>query len=123
MGIQHFGKLDGRRVLVVEDEPLLAIDYCKELSGEGAEIVGPFNRAAQALACLELEAVDVAVVDYALADQNSASLQSALEQRGIPFVVVTGYPRVLVRRDEEQNVLAKPVSPELLCAAVRTACR
>jgi DNA-binding NtrC family response regulator len=123
MGIENFGKLDGRRVLVVEDEPLVAIDYCKELSCEGAEIVGPFNCAARALACLDSEPVDVAVVDFALADRNSAALQGALERRGIPYIVVTGYPRVLVRRHDEQNVLAKPVSPELLCSAVVTACR
>jgi two-component SAPR family response regulator len=122
VGIHHRGKLDGRRVLVVEDEPLVAIDYCNQLCGEGAEVVGPFNRAGQALAFLDTSRVDVAVVDFALADRNSEALQGALESRGIPYIVVTGYPRVLVRRDESQNVLAKPVSPEKLCTAVISAC-
>ena len=124
VSLEHRHKeLDGRRVLVVEDEPLVAIDYCKRLSGAGAKIVGPFPSAAQALACLDRSQIDVAVVDYALADRNSESLQGALESRGIPYVVVTGYPRVLVRRDEKQNVLSKPVSPDRLCTAILSACR
>jgi hypothetical protein len=44
-------------------------------------------------------------------------LQTALERRDIPFVLLTGYPRVLVRRHDHQNVLSKPVSPDLLCEA------
>jgi hypothetical protein len=72
---------------------------------------------------VESEPVDVALLDYALADQNSEKLQAALETKHIPFVVLTGYPRVLVRRDQSQNVLSKPVSPSLLRMSVRAAAR
>ena len=115
--------LKGCRVLVVEDEPLESMDYCDRLIAAGAEIVGPYATVSQALASIEASQVDVALVDFALADQNSEPLQTALEQRGIPFVLLTGYPRVLVRRDDHQNVLSKPVSPDLLCEAIVTACR
>ena len=67
--------------------------------------------------------IDVAVLDYALADRNSDDLQSVLESRKIPFVVVTAYPRVLVRRSDNQKVLSKPISPTTLCESVRAACR
>ena len=50
-------------------------------------------------------------------------LQIALERRNIPFVVITGYPRVLVRRDARQHVLTKPISPNALCETVKKACR
>ena len=45
----------------------------------------------------------------------------ALETRHIPFVVLTGYPRVLVRRSEQQVVLSKPVSADLLRMSVKAA--
>ena len=47
------------------------------------------------------------------------ALQTALESKAIPFVVITGYPRVLVRRDHRQPVLSKPVSAEALTSTVR----
>lgn len=115
--------LTGRKVLVVEDEMLVAMDYCERLAEAGAEILGPFPSVAQALKCMDTAPVDVAVLDYALADQTSDPLQAALERRGIPFVVISGYPRVLVRRNARQNVLSKPVSPDALCEMIKAACR
>jgi CheY-like chemotaxis protein len=114
-------ELRGCKVLVVEDEPLEALDYCDRLSEAGAEVVGPFAAVADALEAIGTEAVDVALLDYALADRNSQELQAALETRDIPFVVLTGYPRVLVRRSEQQVVLSKPVSADLLRMTLRAA--
>ena len=114
-------ELRGCKVLVVEDEPLEALDYCDRLSEAGAEIVGPFGSASEALDVVESQPVDVALLDYALADKTSEELQLALETRHIPFVVLTGYPRVLVRRDQQQMVLSKPISPHLLCKTIKAA--
>jgi DNA-binding response OmpR family regulator len=111
-------ELAGCKVLVVEDEMLVAIDYCERLAAAGAEVLGPFTSVAQALECLDTSHVDVAILDYALTDRTSDPLQSALEGRDIPFIVVTGYPRVLVRRDARQQVLSKPLSPGLLCETI-----
>jgi CheY-like chemotaxis protein len=120
-------ELQGCKVMVVEDEPLEALDYCDRLTGAGAEIVGPFGSVSEALSVVDTQPVDVALLDYALADRNSEELQAALETREIPFVVLTGYPRVLVRRDDHQVVLSKPVSDDLLYmtlkAAAKTAAR
>ena len=121
-GPGHEERLKGRRVLVVEDEVLVALDYCQNLEDEGAEVVGPFQTVHEALNCVRKSRIDVAVLDYALADRNSDTLQSALESREIPFVVVTAYPRVLVRRSDNQQVLSKPISPHELCESVRAAC-
>jgi len=114
-------ELDGWKVLVVEDQPLEALDYCDRLIEAGAEIVGPVSSVAEALDIVGRERVDVALLDYALADQNSQKLQVALDAHRIPFVVLTGYPLVLVRRDEQQKVLSKPVSAHLLRLSVRAA--
>ena len=113
--------LQGCNVLVVEDEPLEALDYCDRLIEAGALVVGPFACATDALEAINSEHIDVALLDYALADQNSQELQIALEARDIPFVVLTGYPRVLVRRTEQQLVLSKPVSADLLRMTVKAA--
>ncbi len=116
-------ELRGCKVMVVEDEPLEAIDYCDRLSDAGAEIVGPFRLVSEALDVVGKQPVDVALLDYALADQNSEELQTALETRDIPFVVLTGYPRVLVRRDDHQIVLSKPISDDLLYMTIRAAAK
>ncbi len=116
-------RLKGRRVLVVEDEVLVALDYCQNLEDAGAEVVGPFHTVHEALNCVRKSRIDVAVLDYALADRTSDLLQCALESREIPFVVVTAYPRVLVRRSDNQQVLSKPISPNELCESVSAVCR
>jgi len=68
----------------------------------------------QAIEFLHANDVDVAVIDFVLADANREGLQVALETKGIPFLVFTGYPRILVRRNDRQRVLCKPISPEIL---------
>ena len=103
--------LAGKRVLIAEDEPLIAVDHRSVLSEAGA------------LQCLDSAPVDVAVVDYLLADRNSEPLQAALKRRQIPFVVVSSYPRPLVRTEEGQEVLRKPVMPHQLRCSVAAAVR
>jgi CheY-like chemotaxis protein len=115
--------LQGCRIMVVEDQPLEALDYSDRLSGSGAEVVGPFRSVAEAVDCLREQTVDVALLDYALSDSNSAQLQEELDSRDIPFVVLTGYPPVLVRRDDTQLVLSKPVSAELLLMTLGAAAK
>ena len=81
--------LSGKRVLIAEDEPLIAIDYDRMLAEAGAEVVGTCATVTQALDCLDHTVVDVAVVDFLLADRNSEPLQAELKQRHIPFVMVS----------------------------------
>jgi CheY-like chemotaxis protein len=116
-------ELHGCKVMVVEDEPLEALDYCDRLAEAGAEIVGPFGSVSEALDVVDTQPVDVALLDYALAGSNSAALQAALESRDIQLVVLTGYPRVLVRRDDHQVVLSKPISDDLLCMTIKAAAK
>ena len=63
-------ELQGCKVMVVEDEPLEALDYCDRLAEAGAEIVGPFGSVSEALDVVDNQPVDVALLDYALADQQ-----------------------------------------------------
>ena len=115
--------LDNVKVLLVEDEPLVAVGVADQLAGAGAHVIGPCSTTGQAMAALDEHDVDVAVIDYVLADDNSEELQTTLERKGIPFIIVTGYPRVLVRRDVRQHVLSKPISPEVLASTVKSLSR
>lgn len=113
--------LAGKNVLIAEDDPLVSMDYAAMLSSAGASIVATARTAGEAIGHVR-KGVDVAVLDFVLGDRNSSALQAKLEEEGIPFVVVSGYPPVLVRGSSDQQVLHKPVTADLLCRAVAAAC-
>lgn len=115
--------LAGKRVLIVEDEPVVAMDHAALLAQAGAEIVATCATVRGAVDCVRNNPIDVAVVDFVLADGNSEALQTALKRKHIPFVVVSAYPRPLVRTEPGQEILQKPVSAELLCGRVEAACK
>jgi DNA-binding NtrC family response regulator len=116
-------ELVGMNILVAEDDNVVAADHASYLQSSGAAIVGPFKTAREAIDALKAAVIDVALIDFLLEDQNSTDLQQALEHKGIPFIVVTGYPAVLVRRGPHQSVLHKPVSRTELCSALRAVCK
>ena len=84
--------LRGCRVLVVEDEYLIAEDLCEELLSCGAEVMGPAACVADALDLLGYgPAPDMAVLDIGLENEKVYPVADALRARGIPFVFATGY--------------------------------
>jgi DNA-binding response OmpR family regulator len=88
-----FGKKKRRieRVLVVEDEPLVAFDTEHFLTGEGFEIAGTLDSVAAALAAIEADdAIDLVLVDVDLADGSGVSVAQAAHARGIQVLFVTG---------------------------------
>lgn len=85
------GGLSGRRVLVVEDEVMVAWTLEDMLAELGCTVVGPAARVDQALAMIEAEAVDAVVLDVNLNGEKSYPVADALAARGVPFVFSTGY--------------------------------
>jgi two-component SAPR family response regulator len=118
LAVERNKKLTNVTVLVAEDEPLVAVDIVNHLTEAGATVIGPCSTSGRAIAALSEHDIDVAIIDYVLADDNTEELQTALDDKGVPFVVVTGYPRVLVRRDKRQPVLSKPVAPDVLSSTI-----
>lgn len=83
----------GRRVLVVEDEMLVAWPLEDILVELGCMVIGPAASVNQALAMIEANAIDVAVLDVNLNGEMSYPVADALAARGVPFVFVTGYDK------------------------------
>lgn len=87
-----FPPLRGRRVLVVEDEYMLAEDLREGLEQQGAEVAGPVSTVAEALELLGQEpAPDFAILDINLQGETVYPVAVALRARGIPFLFATGY--------------------------------
>jgi len=101
--------LPGRRILVVEDEMLVAWLLEDMLADLGYSVVGPVASTDQALATLDAEAIDAAVVDLNLNGQKSFLVADALTARGVPFAFSTGYGRdSLPDNYQDFPVLRKP---------------
>src|ERR1700724_4506566 len=111
--------LSGRRVLVVEDEMIVAWLLEDMLADLGCAVVGPAARVNQALAMLDAEAIDAAVLDVNLDGQMSYPVADALTARGTPFVFSTGYDKDTLRDGYRTfPVLQKPFHRSELGAAL-----
>lgn len=80
-----------RRVLLVEDELLIAMLIETALKQEGWVVLGPLVRVAAALEAAQSDVMDVAILDMDLAGEDTRPVAEALEARGIPFLFLTGY--------------------------------
>ncbi|RYE02508.1 MAG: response regulator [Sphingomonadales bacterium] len=79
------------RLLIVEDEPLVAFDNEHFLNHEGFDIVGTVDSVADALALIgEAEEIDLLLVDVALSDGSGIDVARAARERGIAVMFVTG---------------------------------
>ena len=115
--------LSGRRVLVVEDEFLLAMELEALLARGGCTVLGPASSVRQALAVLDGEQPDIALLDVNLRGERATPVAAALQARGVPFVLITGYSQAQLSEPELRNAprVDKPVSCRALTRAVQSA--
>jgi len=83
--------LDGVRVLVVEDEYLVAALIEQILESAGCIVMGPVARVPEALDAVDHDNYDAAVLDVNLAGERINPVADALSERDVPFMFVTGY--------------------------------
>jgi CheY-like chemotaxis protein len=86
-------ELSGRRMLIVEDEPMVAWVLDDMLNDFGCTVVGTADRIEEALAMIAEEDIDAVVLDVNLRSVMSYPVADQLLARSIPFVFTTGYAR------------------------------
>lgn len=101
----------GMKVLIVEDEALVAIDLAMRVEDLGQEVVGPVSSLESGLAAAEEEALDFALIDINLRGKQSTPIARRLQSRGVPFVFVTGYDSPKIESHfPGKEIIAKPIS-------------
>jgi len=101
--------LEGTRVLVVEDEYLVAVLIQDMLESAGCVVTGPFPRLPEALDAADHDTYDAAVLDINLGGARIDPVAAALSRRNVPFVFVTGYgPVGLPREYAKRPRICKP---------------
>jgi DNA-binding response OmpR family regulator len=108
------------RILIVEDEYLVAAEISDILTAEGHTIVGAATSADEVIRILSDGLIcDLAILDANLAGSSVSPIATALDRRLIPFVVVSGYSQwELLSPLRKAPFVPKPVRPESLLAAV-----
>ncbi len=105
--------LKGLRILVAEDEYLLADDVCDALMQAGAHVVGPVPSVDGAARLIEGEAIDAALLDINLRGEMVFAIADMLSAQGVPFAFLTGYdPATLPERYASVRAIQKPARAE-----------
>jgi DNA-binding response OmpR family regulator len=109
-------KLTGREILVVENEPLIAMEVVQCFQEAGANVTTTITLK-QALLLIEHDSLSAAVLDHGLADGDADELCARLKERGIPFIIYSGFTNL---PDACKGALHinKPASGHVLVTAI-----
>jgi DNA-binding response OmpR family regulator len=114
--------LQGLRILIVEDNPYIAIALEEMLSEQGLVIAGVAGALDDALLLAASAPLDIALLDVNIGDRRIDPVAEALVARGKPFVFTTGYGRAgLPEAFLDHPVVEKPFSMEEILASLRHA--
>lgn len=98
-----------RSILVMEDEPLLAMDIEMTLRAAGYRVVGPAKANAEALSLIETDNPDLAILDLNLGVEMAFPVFDYLERAGKPFIILTGHSQMVVPAQyRDRPFLQKP---------------
>ena len=110
-----------KRILVVEDEPLVAFDNESTLGDLGYEVVDTVDRFEDAIALIDREAIDLVLSDLRLqGTKTGLDLARAAKARGVPVLFATGHQLPSDAAELAIGVLAKPYSERTLKAALES---
>ncbi|HET9232181.1 MAG TPA: response regulator [Vitreimonas sp.] len=109
------------KVLIIEDESIVAMMIEDLIVDMGHEVVGTAGRLEQAQKLVEDLAIDFAIVDVNLNGVHTYPVAETLKARGVPFVFATGYGVQGLKDEWKQTpVLQKPFQPDELTRAIDT---
>ncbi|NNE57257.1 MAG: response regulator [Hellea sp.] len=110
-----------KTILIVEDDPFIALDLQDTFENEGFEVFGPVAAVDEALSLLERGIPDVAMLDYNLGRETSIPLAHQLDKISVPYIFVSGQvDRVVTGNDQrQQTVVSKPFDPDRLIQIIK----
>jgi DNA-binding response OmpR family regulator len=113
------GNASGAKVLVVEDEALIACDLQQILETHGYKVIGPAASLARAFDLIEQETPELALLDVNLGAADSFALADVLAARNCEIIFVTGHSRYWISAaHRHRTVVEKPFLPRDLIAKV-----
>lgn len=115
----QFDKQKSPRILIVEDEPIIALSLEEILVDAGFTIAAVVHKLDKALVLIESRACDAAIIDANLAGVSASPAASALAKHGLPFIVLSGYSREQLQGDfPGAHFMQKPCQPAQVIKAV-----
>jgi two-component SAPR family response regulator len=115
------GWLKGKRILVVEDEALIAVMVEDMLIEMGGEVIGPAATIDDALDMAREQTLDAAVLDVNVRGQRIDPVAEALMARGVPVLFATGYGEVRLASGAPATVIDKPYTQDKLSRGIAAA--
>lgn len=109
--------LKGLSILVVEDEPMIAMDISLAFEPTGA-IMTTTNALKHALLLVEHDGLSAAILDHALGSTDSSALCARLNERGVPFMIYSGFENIEGPCKGAKH-LSKPASHAMLVEAMQ----
>ena len=106
----------GRTILIVEDEPLIAIEIADGFSDAGARVLTATNLQ-DGMRLAEHPDLSAAILDFQFKNGDSAAMCARLKERRIPFVIYSGYPEEATAC-EEAAFVPKPAPTDILLTTV-----
>jgi CheY-like chemotaxis protein len=110
--------LEGLRVMVLEDEPIVAMMLEDMLVELGCDVIGPAYSLNEGLSLAARGGFDAAVLDINLNGQRSDAVALALDARGTPYTFATGYGAAGLPECGSRRVIQKPYTLDQLAAAL-----
>lgn len=119
MAAENSPDLNGKRIVVVEDDFLLATDICRDLRDPGATVLGPAPTPFYAMHLIGGKKIDAAVLDVRLHGATVFEVADMLQDQGVPILFATSYERKsLPARFQHMPILEKPLDRQKLVAEV-----
>jgi DNA-binding response OmpR family regulator len=106
-------------ILLVEDDPIIALDIRHTPESAGATVIGPAHSVAAAAALLDQMPIDAAVLDHLIVGGDSLPLAEELSRRNVKFLFHASHRGALPQRFPDAPVIDKPSRPGELVAAVQ----
>ena len=117
------GVLEGCRILVAEDEYLIASDAARLLKRAGATIIGPIARLSQVEEQIKEDGFDAAILDIRLEQELVYRAADTIRRSGLPVAFLTGYDDAAIpKRFADVPVCQKPCPDETLIGVVQQIC-